>query len=212
MIEEKSQGESIAAKGPPIEQDRQAEQSLKGLGNLVERIVPWLFEVGSWIFAGLIAFNLIAISSLLTVGPVDAAIMISITAFACALPLNVAGIVLLRLIKDTKDIRIDDLALRAFQDAGFPGIDAYFPPAPEREFQQKRGSKVALLYSLGIAALSTAATLTGLIAALWHMAWWVGVVLLAMVIVSAVLLVLVIAHSLPPETEEEKELKKRHIE
>jgi len=38
--------------------------------------------------------------------------------------LNVAGIVLLRLIKDVNEVGLDDLTLRAFQDAGFPS-----PPA-----------------------------------------------------------------------------------
>jgi hypothetical protein len=40
---------------------------------------------------------------------------------------NVAGIVLLRLIKDVTDVGLDDLALRAFQEAAFPDIEAYFP-------------------------------------------------------------------------------------
>ena len=35
-------------------------------------------------------------------------------------------IILLRLIKDVNDVGLDDLTQRAFQDAGFPEIDAYF--------------------------------------------------------------------------------------
>ena len=45
---------------------------------------------------------------------------------AAALRLNVAGIILLRLIKDVHDVGLDDLTRRAFQEAGFPEIDAYF--------------------------------------------------------------------------------------
>ena len=190
----------------------QSKPALKGLGNLVKRITPWLFDVGSWIFGGLIAFHLVLISSLLTVGPVDAAIRISIAALVCALPLNVAGIFLLRLIKDVKDIGIDDISLQAFQDAGFPDIEAYFPPSQERESLRRRRSNIALRYSGGIAALSIALTVTGLVAALWHMAWWIGVVLLLMIILSTVLVIVVLAHSLPPESETEKELKKRYME
>ena len=189
----------------------QFKRSMKGLGNLVDRITPWLFDVGSWIFGGLIAFNLVVISALITVGPVDVAIRTSVTAFACALPLNVAGIFLLRLIKDMKDIGIDDLTLQAFQDAGFPNIEAYFPPPQERA-SHKRRSNLALGYSLGIVALSIALTLTGLVAALWHMAWWIGVALLTMVILTTALVIAVIAHSLPPESEAEKELKRRYLE
>ena len=182
---------------------------MKGLRILAERITPWLIEAGGWIFGGLIAVNLVVISSLITVGPVDGMIRISITTLACALPLNVAGICLLRLIKDVKDIGLDDLALQAFRDAGFPDIEAYFPLPQERDALLKRRSNVALLYSLGIAALSIALTLTGLVAALWHMAWWIGLVLLAMVVFSAALVAIAIAHSLPPPSEAEKALTRR---
>lgn len=196
----------------PKNDSEQADHSVKGLRNLVEMITPWLFAVGSWIFGGLIAFNLVVVSSLLTIRPVDTAILISITALTCALPLNLAGIFLLRLIKDMKDIGIDDLTLKAFQDAGVPDIEAYFPALEERESLYRRGSNVTLGYSLGILVLSIALTLTGLVAALWHTAWWIGMVLLLMVIFCAVLVIVVIAHSLPPESEAERKLKRRYIE
>lgn len=194
------------------DREGQAAQSLQGVANLVARITPWLFDVGSWIFGGLIAVNLVVITSLLTLGPADKSILIAITAFACALPLNAAGIFLLRLIKDLRDLGVDDLALQAFQDAGFPDIDAYFPPSSERAAQRTRRSSIVLGYALAIAALSLALTLTGLVAALWHMAWWIGVGLLAMVLLSTVLVVSVIAHALPPESDAEKALKRRYAE
>lgn len=195
---------------PSLDLPDQSSQSLKGLSNLVERVTPWLIDVGSWVFGGLIAFNLVVIASLITVGPADRAILIATTALACALPLNVAGIVLLRLTKDVKDIGIDDLALRAFQDAGFPHIEAYFPSAEEREALRRRTSNLALRYSLGIVALSIALTVTGMLAAMWHMAWWIAAGLGAMIVLSLVLLVLVIAHSMPPESKAEKDLKRRY--
>jgi hypothetical protein len=196
----------------PLNLEAQSKQSIQGLGNLIERITPWLFEVGSWIFGGLIAFNLVVIASLITVGPVDDIILVSITAFACALPLNVAGVFLLRMVKDMKEIAIDDLTLQAFQDAEFPDIEAYFPPAGERAVLYKRRSRVALRYALGIVLVSTALTLTGLVAAVWYMAWWVGVALLVMIILSTVLVMAVLAHSLPPASEAEKVLKRRYRE
>ncbi len=190
---------------PELHSEEQYKQSMTGLRNLVETIAPWLFDVGSWIFGGLIAFNLVVISALITVGPVDTAIRISVATFACALPLDVAGIFLLRLIKDMKDIGIDDLALKAFQDARFPAIEAYFPPQLEKGPLQKRRFRVVLGYSLGMVLLSTTLTLTGLGAAMWHMAWWIGVVLFAAVILSAVVVIAVVGHSLALETEAEKE-------
>jgi len=193
----------------PADQSRRAMQ---GLASLIERIAPWLVEVGSWVLGGLIALNLVVIAALITVGPVDAAVLISVTAFACALPLDVAGIVLLRLIKDAQDIGIDDLTLQAFQEAHFPDIEAYFPPARERAALARRRGRIALAYALGIAALSVALTLTGLVASLWHMAPWVAEVFAATVTLSAILLVVAFAHSLPPESAAEKELKRRHRE
>ena len=106
--------------------------------------------------------NLVVLSALITVGPVDAAIRTATAVLAAALPLNVAGIVLLRLIKDVNDVGLDDLTLRAFQDAGFTDIDAYFPSPHERVAQHARRSRVALLYSLGIAASSMALTVIGM--------------------------------------------------
>ena len=110
--------------GAPSAVDEQSARTFRGLRNLAERITPWLVDVGSWVFGGLIAVNLVVISALVTVGPIDEAIRTSTAALAAALPLNVAGIVLLRLIKDINDVGLDDLTLREFQDAAFPDIDA----------------------------------------------------------------------------------------
>jgi len=192
--------------------DEQAARSFRGLRNLAERITPWLVDVGSWIFGGLTAVNLVLLSALITVGPVDAAIRASTAAVAAALPLNVAGIILLRLIKDVNDVGLDDLTLRAFQDAGFPEIEAYFPSPVERASRHARRSRVALLYALGIAAVSIALTVTGMAAALWHMGHWIPVVLLSAVILSAVLVTVAIAHGLPPESAAEESLQQRYRE
>jgi len=189
--------------------DERARQSLHAVGQLLDRTTPWLSEIGSWIFGGLVAVNLVVISSLLTVGPVDAAVRISVTALACALPMSVAGIIVLRLTKDLMDFGVDDLALQAFKDSGFPEIDAYFPPAEERAALLKRRARLALRYSLAIAAISAAVTLAGLVAALWHMAWWIGSVLLVMTALSAGLVLVVFAHAQPPESAWEKTVKQR---
>ena len=189
--------------------DERASQSFDAMGRLLDRTTPWLSEIGSWIFGGLVAVNLVVISSLLTVGPVDVAVRLSVTVLACALPLNVAGIVVLRLTKDLMDLGVDELAQQAFKESGFPEIDAYFPAAPERATVLNRGTGVALRYSLAIAALSGVLTLAGLVAALWHMAWWIGSVLLVMATLSAGLVLLVFAHAQPPESAREKTLKGR---
>jgi hypothetical protein len=189
--------------------DERSARTFRGLRNLAATITPWLIDVGSWIFGGLTAVNLVVISALMTVGPVDAAIRTSTAALAAALPLNVAGIVLLRLIKDVKDVGLDDITLRSFQDAGFPDINAYFPSRRERASANARRSRVAILYSLGIATLSSALTLTGITAAVWHMGRWNAFVLVSAVILSAALVTVVIAHALPPQSDAERSLKLR---
>ena len=189
--------------------DERARRTFSAINRLLERTTPWLSEIGSWIFGGLIAVNLIFISALLTVGPVDAAVRTSVTAFVCALPVSVAGIVVLRVTKDLIDFRVDDVAQQAFKESGFAEIEAYFPPAQERAAFLTRRAQVALRYSLAIAALSTGLTLIGVVAALWHMAWWIGSTLLAMVAFSAGLVLLVFARSQPPESARETALKRR---
>ena len=185
----------------------QSTRSLNALARLVEWITPWLVEVGSWAFGGLIALNLVVIAALITVGPVDTAVLLAVVAFACALPLDVAGIVLLRLIKDAQDIHIDALTLKAFKEARFPHIEAYFPPRRDRASYSRRRSRIALAYALAIAGLSAGLTLAGIVASLWHMARWVAEVFAATVALSGLILMAVVVHSLPPLSEAERELR-----
>jgi hypothetical protein len=196
----------------PLDPTKQSKPSMKALAYLLERVASWLLAFGSWSFVGLIAFNLIVLSAIISIRPVDVATLIAITAFACALPLNVTGIFLLRLVKDMQDIGLEDLTFKAFQDAGFPDIEAYFPPFQQRQEQNRRRSRLSICYSLGILALTITITLTGFVAALWHVKSWIGVVLLATVILCTMLVIVVFAHSLSPESEAEKELKSRYRE
>jgi len=187
----------------------QSEQSLNGLAILIERVTPMLVDIGSWIFGGLIALNLVIIAALITVGPAHRLILISLTAFTCALPLDVAGIFLLRLTKDLKDVEIERVALRSFKDAGFPNIEAYFPDRDHRAAAPRRRSRLAVVYCLAIGTVTSGLTVAGLTAALWYMAWWIGVTLLAMIVAGALVVIAAFAHSLPPQSEAEQELKRR---
>jgi len=190
----------------------QSKRAMQGLTALLERITPWLIEVGSWSLGGLIALNLVVIAALVTVGAVDVPVRIAVTAFACALPLDVAGIILLRLIKDWQEFRLDELTLQSFQDAHFPDIESYFPSPRDRAALARRRGRIALAYALGIVATSIALTLVGMAAALWHMAPWIAETFSATVVLCVILLIAILAHSLPPESQAEKELKRRYRE
>ena len=189
----------------------QNEQNMKAFGKFVERITPWLFEVGSWSFGGLIAFTLLVVASLLTVGPVDPAIMVAMTAFALALPLDVAGLILLRLVQDLKRVGFEEEVVQVFQDVGFT-VGAQMASPTALESLRKRRTGIVLGDSLGILGLSGLLTLTGMTAALWHMAWWIGVVFLAMVLISLAMVIVAIITIQPRGSQEEKEYKRRYRE
>ena len=196
------------SRAAPQEQNK---QNMKAFGKFVERITPWLFEVGSWSFGGLIAFTLLVVASLLTVGPVDPAIMVAMTAFALALPLDVAGLILLRLVQDLKRVGFEEEVVQVFHDVGFTVGEQMASPTA-LESLRKRRTGIVLGDSLGILALSGLLTLTGMTAALWHMAWWIGVVFFAMVMISLAMVIVAIITIQPPGSQEEKEYKRRYRE
>ncbi len=196
------------SRAAPQEQNK---QNMKAFGKFVERITPWLFEVGSWSFGGLIAFTLLVVASLLTVGPVDPAIMVAMTAFALALPLDVAGLILLRLVQDLKRVGFEEEVVQVFHDVGFTVGEQMASPTA-LESLRKRRTGIVLGDSLGILALSGLLTLTGMTAALWHMAWWIGVVFFTMVMISLAMVIVAIITIQPRGSQEEKEYKRRYRE
>ena len=101
--------------------------------------------------------------------------------------MNVVGIVLNRMVKDIKYVELAERLpiLQELRDAEPSEIDALSTPPEEREPVLQRRSTMALWSSLGLAALSGVLTTIGLVAALWHMAWWVGVAGLLTALVSA---------------------------
>ena len=70
--------------------------------------------------------------------------------------------------------------------------------------------RITLGYALAIATLSVALTLTGIVATLWHMAPWVAGASLATGVLAVVLILVVIAHAMPPVSEAERQLKDRY--
>lgn len=183
-------------------------QSRAAYGSLFDRITPWLVEVGNWIFAGLIAFILVIIASLITVGPADRAIRLATAAFALALPLELAGLCLLRLARDTERIGLGNEWQRAVQDAGFPAAE--LAAATDQAAREKRRTRVILLYSLIILVVSVLLTLVGLTAALWHMRWWIAMAFLVMAIISLGIVAAALVTARPPDTPAQKAQYQRY--
>ncbi len=192
------------------EQER-VKKSMKAFGRLLERLIPSLLDFSSWIFAGLIGFTVLVMTSLFTIGPVDSTIMVATTAFALALPVDVVGLILLRPVQDLTRIAFEEEVIQAFQEAGFTD-DEQVPSPKALETVRKRRTAVVLSTSLGILALSTLLTLIGMTATLWHMAWWIGVVFLVMAMISLVTVVVAVVTSEPPDSAVEKEQKRRYRE
>ena len=152
---------------------------------LLERMTPWLLDLGNWIFGALIAFSLVIIGAMLTVGPVDRAVLVATAAFALALPLDVAGFFLLRFAADMKKVDLETVATTAFVEAGFSSEEVGQALDP-RESEKRRTRKV-LGYSYSLLVLTALLTLIGVTAALWHMAWWIGVAFAGMLVLSLVI-------------------------
>jgi hypothetical protein len=148
--------------------EAQYQQSLKAVGIVMDNISPWLFEVGSWIFGGLIAFTLLVLASLLTVGPVDLSVKLSTVAFAVSLPLNVTGLVLLRLVRDLKPVQLEGIT-HVFQKAGLTPGQQQIPSIASLEAMRERGTRTVMRTTMGILGLSSVLTIVAITAALWHM-------------------------------------------
>jgi hypothetical protein len=153
-----------------------------GLVKLVERIAPWLLDLGNWIFGALIAFDLLILSALLTVGPVDTSVLIATAAIALALPPDIAGFLLLRLAADMKSVDLEQAATEEFVEVGFEVKDRRPVQSPD-EAEQRR-ARVVLRYSYALLALTVVLTFIGVTAALWHMAWWIGAAFVGMAVAS----------------------------
>lgn len=171
---------------------------IAAFGKLVERITPWLLDLGSWIFGGLIGFNLLILAALIPIRPVDPTIKVSMTAFALALPLNVTGFVLLKLVQDMERVGVDEVVAQAFEEVGFSAAERV-PDIKDPEALHKRRTRSVLGYGLGILALSAVLTVTGVSAVLWETAWWIGIAFLAMVVISIGMALAVTRQVLPRE-------------
>jgi hypothetical protein len=166
-------------------------RTVAAFGKLIERITSWLLELGTWIFGALIGFNLLILSALLTVGPVDTAVLIATAGVALALPPDIAGVLLLRLAAEMKRIDLEQLATQAFVEVGFEVTDVATSERPD-EVEHRR-ARIILRYSYGLMALGLVLTFIGVAAALWHMAWWIGAAFVGTAIVSQAVFLLALS-------------------
>lgn len=158
-------------------------RTVSGLEAVVDRITPWLLDLGNWIFGGLIALNLLILGSLMTIGPVDNAVLVATAALALALPPDAAGFLLLRLAADMKKVDLEEVATSAFVEAGFTREEPAAEASDSQAAERKR-TRTVLRYSYGLLTLTILLTVIGITAAMWHMAWWIAVGFVAVTVVS----------------------------
>ncbi len=167
-------------------------------------LAPWLFDFGSWLFGGLIAFSIVAIQSPIFMASADrdAAMIISACAYALALPLDIAGLCLLRLIQGIKQHNVEEEMQRTLQDVRYPGGQQ---AAPGDAFEQQRQRRTynVIVSASWLSGLALLLTLLGLAASLWHIAWWIAIAFLLVALVSALLVTLMISAP-PPQSKAER--------
>ena len=186
----------------PEEQNR---RYWRGFANFIDRITPSLLELGVWLFGSLIAFNLLVLASLFTIGPVDAAIKVATSSFALALPLNLTGLFLLRLVQELKGVGLEAQLVQAFREEGVASDQMPSPPDLDAALAAMRARRAAMVLrsSSGILMLSALLTLIGLVGTLWHMAWWIAISFCVMVALSLALVIVVMAISQPSDSNKQ---------
>jgi hypothetical protein len=163
--------------------DDSFQRTRTALGRVLERITPWLLELGSWIFGALIAANLVFLGALLAVAHTDSAVLTSSAALAIALPVNVTGFFLLRLARDLKLVGLEQLTMQAFQEVGFTAEEVGASAANSESTEKKRAESM-VGYSYTLLMLGAVLTVAGVAAALWHVAWWIGVAFILMSVIG----------------------------
>ena len=158
---------------------------MQALTRTLEAAAPWLLELGSWVFGALIAFGILMLAGLLTVGPVDRAVLISTAAFAVGLPPEVGAFLLLRLVRDLEENKIEEIAARSFAEAGVDNVDEFLPVQTNtHDGALARRMVRVLAASYALLVVSVGCALVGTTATLWHMGWWIAVAFLGVVAIT----------------------------
>jgi len=152
----------------------------------------WLYDLGGWIFGGLIVAALMLLQDLITLGFADRATLVAGLAIAIALPFNLAGLGVIRYfnalnqaVEEAKRVLGQSANLDAETLIQLTRDSDSLPPGKHRVMD----SSVSLaLY------LSVLFTVIGLSAALWRISW-VATVLFLIASVCGVLLVLRVVRS-----------------
>jgi hypothetical protein len=157
----------------------------------------------------LIGFDGLVLSALVTVGPVDPAVVAATTAVALGLPLTLVGLLLLRLDQDWRRGGSEEEWAQRYRHLGSAVGEPVPSPAALRAWRRRRAGSV-LRASLWLLAVSGVLALIGLGAVLWHMRWWIAVVFFAMVVLSLGIVVAVLSAAPPRDAAAGRARRRRY--
>lgn len=115
----------------------------------------WLYDLGGWIFGGLIVAALMVLQDVISLGSADRATVVAGLAIALALPFHVAGLVIVRYFRDVNQAVAE-------VPSGLTFASQALSPA------RRRAMDVAVSTALLLGALFT---FLGIAAAFWRVSW-----------------------------------------
>lgn len=139
-------------------------------------VLKWLYEVGGWIFTGLIAIALMIVQDLISLGPSDRALLIAAFALAAALPLNLTGLWIVRYIKNL-DLAVEEAKQYLAQNKAVDEDTVISLRSDDEAFSAAKKKFTNLVVTI-VLALSVLFTLIGISSALWHISWAATIILL----------------------------------
>ncbi len=131
-----------------------------------EIVLKWLYDVGGWIFTGLIVLALMILMNMLNAGTGDGKLLTAGVLLSIALPLELAGLWITRYLQNREQAQLAAMNLPSF-------------PGRQRTFT--RGMLGSLF------GLSVLLSLVGVILTLWHISWATGLFFLLALIVGVAL-------------------------
>ncbi|HEY0752508.1 MAG TPA: hypothetical protein VGD98_00900 [Ktedonobacteraceae bacterium] len=185
---------AVVPLGPmPVPRPDLRQQSMLWMQKSLEITSKLLYDLGNWIFGGLIVANLMLLQALIGLGFADRAILVAGLATVLALPFNLAGLGLIRYFNSLNQAAEEArqvLAQNGNLDAGtlirLTNDSSVFSSGK----RQVMDSSVSLaLY------LSTLFTVVGFASALWHISWAVTLFFIISSVVGVLLVVRVIRYS-----------------
>lgn len=153
----------------------------------------WLYELGGWIFGGLIAAAIMLFPALIALGFADRATLIAGLALAISLPFDLAGLAIIRYFKDLTQATEEARAVLA-QNANVDAETLTRIKVESEAFTPAKRRVMDFTASL-ILVVSMLFTLISVGSALWRVSWAVTLLFLIACLVGLWLVIRVIRYS-----------------